>query len=114
MALLSFVLNRARWTWQRVLPWLGLALLSVFQVRAVPFFAIVAGPVLARDLQESLARRFAAAEGQSLIWRRRVLAWQALTIVFVLVLSVCAWPGWLQGAPYEPRRWAVEIPASLE
>ena len=31
-----------------------------------------------------------------------------------LACLVCAWPGWLQAPPFEPRRWAVELPASLE
>jgi hypothetical protein len=29
-------------------------------------------------------------------------------------LLVCAWPGWLQAPPYEPRRWDVEVHPSLE
>src|SRR5207249_3720702 len=50
LGLLSFVLNLPRPHWQRLLPWAGLALLSAVQVRAVPFFAVVAGPVLAWNL----------------------------------------------------------------
>src|SRR5262249_39294912 len=56
LGLLSFLLNRPGWRWQRFLPWLGLALLSALQARAVPFFAVVAGPVLAWNLQEAFAR----------------------------------------------------------
>ncbi|MFL5242265.1 MAG: hypothetical protein ACJ8FY_09170 [Gemmataceae bacterium] len=114
LSLLSFLLNRANWSWQQFLPWLGLAVLSVFQVRTVPFFAIIAGPALARNLQDFLAHSLDKRPWQAAIWRRRVLSLQALTIVFVLILTVCAWPGWLQGAPYEPRRWAVEVQPSLE
>src|SRR5262249_55917530 len=64
LALLSFILNLPRWPWQRFLPWLALAVLSAFQVRTVPFFAVVAGPVLAWNLQEFLARGLATARQQ--------------------------------------------------
>ncbi|HEV3236488.1 MAG TPA: hypothetical protein VGZ25_05840 [Gemmataceae bacterium] len=32
----------------------------------------------------------------------------------VLVLLVCAWPGWLQVPPFEPRRLAIDLSASLQ
>jgi tetratricopeptide (TPR) repeat protein len=114
LTLLSFVLYRSHRTWQRLLPWLGMALLSVFQVRAVPYFAVVAGPVLARNLQDLFVHNLESGRWQSQIWSRRVLAWQGLTIVFVLVLAISAWPGWLQSASFEPRRWAIETQPSLE
>jgi hypothetical protein len=114
LGLLSFVLNLPRWHWQRFLPWLGLAFLSAFQVRAVPFFAVLAGPVLAWNLQELLVRHFDPRQRNQPIWERTLLAGRVLMGVLGLVLLVCAWPGWLQGKPYEPRRWAVETPPSLE
>src|SRR5439155_23384206 len=52
LGLVSFLANHAHWRWQRFLPWLGLAVLSAFQARAVPFFAVLGGPVLAWNLQE--------------------------------------------------------------
>ena len=62
LSLFSFFLRffggSRRWPWQRFLPWLGLALLSAFQGRAVPFFAVVAGPVLAWNVQDFLGRGF--------------------------------------------------------
>jgi hypothetical protein len=106
LGLLSFVLNLRQWSWERFLPWLGLALLGAVQVRTVPFFAVVAGPVLAWNLQEWLARRPAPQRG--------VVGWRVLALVLVGALVVCAWPGWLQAPPFEPRRWAVEPPPSLE
>jgi len=69
LGLLSFVMNRPRWCWQWFVPWLGLALLSAIQVRAIPFFAVVAGPVLAWNLQLSLARRLDPQQRPRLIWR---------------------------------------------
>ncbi len=106
LGLLSFVFA-PRWQWQRFLPWAGLALLSAVQVRAVPFFAVVAGPVLAWNLQEALAPYF---DRQ----RNSPAFGHGLTAFLVVILLACAWPGWLQAPPYEPRRWAVETDPSLE
>jgi hypothetical protein len=117
LGLLSFGLlwwaSRGRWHWQRFLPWLGLALVSAFQVRAAPFFAVVAGPVLAWNLQDWLARQWAEAP-QPTTRRRRILqALRPLAAVLSLAALLCAWPGWLQTPPFEPRRWAVETSPSL-
>ena len=38
---------------------------------------------------------------------------RALAILLLLGLLVSAWPGWLQGAPYEMRRWVVLADPSL-
>jgi hypothetical protein len=108
LGLLSFVLNLPRWHWGRFLPWLGLALLSAFQVRAVPFFAVVAGPVLAWNLQELFARRLGPG------WEQGRGGGRVLTAVAGLLLLVCAWPGWLQAPPFEPRRWGIETSPSLQ
>jgi tetratricopeptide (TPR) repeat protein len=103
------VLPRDRRPW--ALPWLGLAVLSVLQARTIPFFAVVAGPVLAWGLQAALARRFPAltreGEGGADLGYR-------LAVVLGVALLVAAWPGWLQAPPFEPRRWAVETSPSLQ
>jgi hypothetical protein len=121
LGLLSFGLNlrnppsrETAWgRWQRFLPWLALALLSAVQARAIPFFAVVAGPVLAWNLQDFLARQRAAGQrrgGRDLGLR----AVRGLAVPLGLVFLVCAWPGWLQLPPFEPRCWTVEMPPSLE
>jgi hypothetical protein len=106
LGLLSFVLNPSRWSWQRFLPWVGLALLSALQARAIPFFAVVAGPVLAWNLQAWGARLD--------IPRPIAQPLRVVTVSLGLILLLCAWPGWLQGLPYEPRQWAVQTSPSLE
>ncbi len=114
MGLLSFVWNLPRCRWQRLLPWLGLVALSAVQARAVPFFAIVAGPVLAWNLQEITAR---CGSWQSWQHRnRRFLDFVGPPLAMMLggILLACAWTGWLQAPPFEPRRWAVELPPSIE
>jgi hypothetical protein len=88
--------------------WLGFFLLSAWQARLVPFFAIVAGPILARNLQETLGSR------QSAVGSRRYRALGAFCLLLsAACLLICAWPGWLQGPPYGPRRWSVEPDPSL-
>jgi hypothetical protein len=110
LSLLSFALNRSRWSWQRFLPWLALAVLSGLQGRFVPFFAVVAGPALARNLQEYLAAR----PQRERLWGREFAALSAPAWLLAVVCLVCAWPGWLSGAPFEPRRWDLDFSASLE
>jgi tetratricopeptide (TPR) repeat protein len=143
MGLVSFLMTLPRRHWQRFLPWAGLAVVSALQVKAVPFFAVVAGPVLAWNLQEALARRPRAAretgtqaDGKQLSTAvtaqappgragepgdrkpRRPVPVTAvgswLAGLAAVGLLVCAWPGWLQAPPYEPRRWDVEVHPSLE
>jgi tetratricopeptide (TPR) repeat protein len=107
LGLIFFVLNFRGWRWAQFLPWLGLAVLSGWQARVIPFFAVVAGPTLAWNVQAVLAGRTAP--------RRWVRDWgHALVVVGGLALLVCAWPGWLGDPPFQPRRWAIETPPSLE
>src|SRR5262249_61366301 len=101
----SFFLTRENWRWQRILPWLALAVLSAFEVRCVPFFAIVGGPVLAWNLGDSAARRAEAPSRAGARTRAPQLV-DPLGWALACALLVCAWTGWLQGPPVEPRRWA--------
>ena len=118
LGLFSFLLNLPRWHWQRFLPWLGLALWSALQARAIPFFAVAAGPVLAWNLHDILAARPAPRRPPRPAGRWQDVVGRAMTAVAGLALLVVAWPGLLQTPPYqpryEPRRWAVETPPSLE
>jgi tetratricopeptide (TPR) repeat protein len=114
LGLLSFLVDLPRWHWQRFLPWLALASLSALSVRAIPFFAVLAGPVLAWNLQELFSRHSESERQLSPLWRWGVRAGYGLTAVLGLAFLVCAWPGWLQAPPFEPRRWAIETAPSLE
>lgn len=111
LGLLSFLLALPRWRWERFLPWLALAVLSGVQVRTVPFFAVVAGPVLAWNLQDFFSRRIRP-ETTPVVVARIVTRVSAVSAAVALL--VCAWPGWLQGPPYEPRRWVIETSPALE
>jgi hypothetical protein len=109
LGLVSFLLALPRWRWERFLPWAGLAVLSALQARAVPFFAVIAGPTLAWNLQEFFAQRHRPAIRPQV----RVVV-STLAVVLAAAFLVAAWPGWLQRPPFEPRRWAVEPAAGLE
>ena len=106
LGVLSFLLNLPRWPWHRFLPWFVLALLSAFHLPMVPFFAVVAGPVLALNLHEILAWSFDL--------RQPYLVRSLLTAALGLVLVLCAWTGWLQGARTDRGRWTIETVPSLE
>jgi hypothetical protein len=111
LSALSFVGSRQAWRSWRLPVWLGLFGLSASSTRAVPFFAVVAGPILALNVQD-LARRYRPA------WLRReeflyARLGRAAAVRLLLGLLVAAWPGWLQGGPYEMRRWVVLADPSL-
>jgi tetratricopeptide (TPR) repeat protein len=104
---LSFALNGRGWRWWRALIWLVFCALSAYQARIIPFFAIVAGPIMAFNFQEFAARR-----------RVPMPAWaiggRLLTVLAGLALALAAWPGWLQAPPYAPRQWSVDMDPSLQ
>jgi tetratricopeptide (TPR) repeat protein len=103
---ISFVLSMRNLHPGRLLVWLALAALSIYQARMIPFFAVVAAPVLALNVQEWACSRPAFQRPLTLLTRR-------LGILVGVVLLVLVWPGWLQLAPYQPRDWAIEPDGSL-
>ena len=108
LGLASFILNRKNLSGWRLLAWLGFGLLGAWQARLIPFFAVVAGPVTALNLQEALTR----VPRLSQPWHR---AGRLACLMAGLVLSALAWVGWLQGFGQEGRRaaWAVQPDPSL-
>jgi hypothetical protein len=113
LGLLSFALNGPRWQWQRFLPWAALAALSLTNARAIPLFAVVAGPVLAWNLQEFFARG-AELTSAAVAGGRALVVLRGLTIALGLAFVIAAWPGWLHAPPFEPRRWTIETAPALE
>jgi hypothetical protein len=116
LGLLGFLLRpRALLGW-RLAVWLPFALLAAWQVRLVPFFAVVAAPVAAVTWQDLLADRRAAAPGR----RRRAGLAPALGRfalgLGLLALIVLTWPGWLAGYGREERRvgWGLQADPSLQ
>lgn len=100
--------------------WIGFALLSLSSVFAIPFFAVVAVPLVASQLNTVSAgiRLDAKATRRT----RLLLAGSALGRVVCVIgaaaLCVAAWPGWLHPAvnnPADVRRvvWEVDPDAGL-
>ena len=107
LCLLAVVLNRRHCPWTWSLPLAGLVVLSGVQGRLIPFFAVVAGPVTVWNLRDVLARRGDAASGG-----RVRFAVASVSVLLAATFLVAAWPGWLQGPPFQPRRWVVETPVA--
>jgi tetratricopeptide (TPR) repeat protein len=108
LGIASFALHRdALRTW-RLPVWLGFGLLGAWQVRTVPFFAVVAGPVAALNLQDFLARQsIPRAAGRAARW-----GLLAAAVVLVVLRPL----GWLHGFSGDVGRigWGVQADPSLE
>jgi hypothetical protein len=110
LGLVGFLVNRAALRWPRALLWLALLVLGVFGGEAAAFFAVVAGPLTALNLQEFFARRGLPRP----VAQARMPAWGHAGFAVALAgLATAAWLGWPGAAPSERRRWAVEVEPSL-
>ena len=105
--LIGFALNPRGFRWERFLPWVLAGVLSGITDRAVPLFAVVGGPIAARNLSDYFAQAEAARPT-----RVPALVGTPLVVFGAVVFLIAAWPGLLFGPPYEPRRWAFDLPAS--
>jgi tetratricopeptide (TPR) repeat protein len=102
----------------RLVVWLAFAALSTVHIRFAAFFAVLAGPISALNLQDLLA----APQGAPAPSRRDVdwpLLGRFAGILGCLLLLLLAWPGWLHGGPNDPRRshrvrWEVSADPSIE
>ena len=102
LSLLSFVVNGGAVRGWRLPVWLAFAGLAAWQVRLIPFFAVVAGPIMALNLRERLAGR-----------ARLPLLGRITLLLMSLALLVLAWPGWLQGFDRRDRPLAWEVQPDL-
>ena len=112
VGLVSFALNggpnlpaaQTGWRWWRAVVWGAFFLLSAWHMRAVPFFAVVAGPIAALNLQDFAVRAYGTEPRLSERWKIWSLGGRAVTLLAGVVLLLLAWPGWLQAVPHELRR----------
>jgi hypothetical protein len=109
LGLVSFFLSSSALRWGRALVWLGFLALSAYHARAIPFFAVVAGPIAALNLQEYSARRFGTEPATSGWWKEWSLLGRGASVFLGLVLVFLAWPGWLHGFPNEFRRVGLTV-----
>jgi hypothetical protein len=112
LGLLSFLLNARNLVGWRLLVWLPFAALSAWLARAIPFFAVVAAPITALNLQDVLRTTPVQSSGRRFVQR----ASYAALLLSGLALLFLAWPGWLQGFRDIGRHadWAVRPNASLK
>jgi hypothetical protein len=110
----SFVLTYNTLRWWRVLVFVPFALLSVYHARAIPFFAVVAGPVTALNFLDYLSETFAG-EVEPDRQREYWTLGRAVALAAGVALVVCTVPGWTQTRPYETRHvgWQIVPDASL-
>jgi hypothetical protein len=115
LGLLSFALNWRNLLGWRLLVWGSFGLLGAWQTRAVPFFAVVAAPIAALNLQDYLSRRTVSAEPGAKQRVGAVLGRLGLLVGSLLLVGL-AWPGWLQGFDSDVRHvgWGVRSDPSLQ
>lgn len=116
LSLASFALSIGRLSWPRLIVWIGFALLSFYNMRTIPFFALVAGPILSLNCLDYIARRFAGAPALTPAWRNGLLGGRIVTLLLGLALLIATVPGWLQNQPQSRRMlaWSVHPDPSLE
>jgi len=123
VSLASFVVQavvaREQVRWWRVLLWLGFILVAASNIRGIPYFAIVAGPITALNFLEVTRRRQLSGEEQTAVVGyapRWSIIGRVLTVVVVLVGILVGIPGWLQASPQARRTvgWGIEADRGLE
>jgi tetratricopeptide (TPR) repeat protein len=116
LGLASFALVAPAVRWWRVLLWAAFAALSAFHARAIPFFAVVAGPITALNFLDFTAARWGTAPRFEGGWRGWAVAGRAMSVLLGVLLLVAAWPGWPQAQPFRYRRvgWDVHVDPSLQ
>lgn len=92
------------WQWWRVVVWLAFLFLSLWQHRMIAFFAVVAGPITALNLQEYAARQFGTRPRLDGYWVQWSIFGRIGTIVAAVLLVLLAWPGWLSPFHDDARR----------
>ena len=118
LGLVSFGLNWADWRGWRMMIWLAFFLLSAYWERAIPFFAVVAGPIMALNIQDFAARRYGLGLTVENPWKAVSIGGRLATVTAGILLLVAAWPGWLHAKYDDPVlthhvSWQIEANSSL-
>jgi hypothetical protein len=113
LGLFAFFFQGARFWWSDGLVWSAMLALSLYDKAAIPFFAVIAGPIAGLHLQAAAARRLAANEASATPRGRATGLLQLATLLVLIAALATAWPGWLQGTAAEPRAWEVVLDPSL-
>jgi tetratricopeptide (TPR) repeat protein len=116
LGLVSFLLRWRTLLGWRFLVWISFGSLAAWQMRTIPFFAVVAGPITALNWQDILQSGVSKAESGKKSPMVFHSACRILTCLLLLGLIFLAWPGWLQGYGREGRHvaWDVQADSSLQ
>jgi hypothetical protein len=119
LGLVSFVLNWAGWRGWRMMIWLAFFVMSARLMRTIPFFAVVAGPITALNLQDFAARRYGLGLKLENPWKTIAIGGRLLTVTAGILLVVAAWPGLLHANFDNALRthhvsWQIEVNPSLQ
>ena len=106
LGLVSFVLVGNSFPWWRVMVWLGYLLLSLSHARAIPFFAVVAGPITALNFLDFAQARAATAGSRT---SRFALGGRLLALLAGVFVLVAGAVGLLQANPQDERRVGVGV-----
>jgi hypothetical protein len=103
------------WRWWRVLLWLAFLALAGWNARAIPFFAVVAGPVAALNFLDFADRRLGADLYAEHRWQRWAVSGRVLTLIAFLLLGAAGLAGWLQAQSQFGRQlgWGVDADPGL-
>jgi hypothetical protein len=112
----SFVFVYERMPWSRLLVWVCFALLSLYNWRIIPFFAVVAGPITALNWLDFAAQRLGPAPRLTRGWRTGMLGGRFLTLLLGVALLIATVPGWLQRSYPSFHRvgWSIQVDPSLQ
>jgi len=88
----SFSTSRRFW---RLLIWLAFFLLSLYQVRNMPYFAVVAAPITALNFQDFVSARFGTVPHLTRGWKWWSLGGRLATLALGVLLLALVWPGWV-------------------
>jgi hypothetical protein len=102
ISLASFVRLPGSWRNWRGPVWLGFFLLSSWHARAIPFFAIVAGPIMSLNFLDYNALTAAADVPADMEGRRRRLTVRLLTALLAFAAFTAGSAGWLHTPLWGP------------
>jgi len=94
LASFVFLFMSGQAPWPRLLVWSGFALLSLYNAQAIPFFAIVAGPITALNWLAFAAQRLGTAPRLTRAWLNWSLGGRTVTVLLGLVLLIATVAGW--------------------
>jgi hypothetical protein len=99
-AIVSFVRNRGL-VWWRLFVFVPFVLLAVASAHAIPFFAVVAGPIASLNFLDAAARRARPVPTHN--QRNWMVTGRVLTALVAVVLVCATVAGWPQAAPWRDR-----------